>query len=139
MKVLTFEKEFGIKVNYDNYSSMDELRAKMEAGASGYDIIVPTDYMIPDFMRAGIVQPIDFENIPNFKNIGKKFKNPPYDPDGKFANVSRDFIGRARPTWRRASPAVSRPTASSRQSAISSSKCPISGGCEPDEKNRTDS
>jgi spermidine/putrescine transport system substrate-binding protein len=80
-----FEKEFSIKVNYDNYSSTDELRAKMEAGASGYDIIVPTDYMIPDFIRAGIVQPIDFANIPNFKNIGKKFKNPPYDPEGKFS------------------------------------------------------
>jgi len=80
-----FEQEFGIKVNYDNYSSTDELRAKMEAGASGYDIIVPTDYMIPDFIRAGIIQPINFANIPNFKNIGGKFKNPPYDPEDKYS------------------------------------------------------
>ncbi|HTK15696.1 MAG TPA: spermidine/putrescine ABC transporter substrate-binding protein, partial [Acidimicrobiia bacterium] len=38
-----FQKQTGIKVTYDNYSSNDELFAKMSAGSTGYDIIVPTD------------------------------------------------------------------------------------------------
>jgi spermidine/putrescine-binding protein len=41
-----FTEQTGVKVNYDTYSSNEELQAKLQAGASGYDVIIPSDYMI---------------------------------------------------------------------------------------------
>jgi len=75
-----FEDEFGVKVNYDNYSSNDELLAKMQAGATGYDIIVPNAYILEILKTGGLVQPLDMRKIPNFRNIGEKFRAPPFDP-----------------------------------------------------------
>src|SRR5262249_10268158 len=50
-----FQKQTGIKVTYDNYSSNDELFAKMRTGNTGYDIIVPTDATLVLMMHAGLI------------------------------------------------------------------------------------
>ncbi|MBU7004694.1 MAG: spermidine/putrescine ABC transporter substrate-binding protein [Theionarchaea archaeon] len=75
-----FENEFGVKVNYDNYSSNDELLAKVQAGGTGYDIIVPSDYAVQILHRGDDLEPIDMSKITNFGNIGEKFRSPPFDP-----------------------------------------------------------
>lgn len=80
-----FEKEFGIKVNYDNYSSNEELLAKLQAGVKGYDVIFPSDYMVEIMKIQNLLAPIDFSNIPNFKNIMKRFKNLPFDLENKYS------------------------------------------------------
>ena len=74
-----------IKVNYDMFSSNEELRAKLEANAVSYDIIIPSDYMIDYFVNNDMLLEINFDNIPNYKNIGDDFKNLYYDPENKYS------------------------------------------------------
>ncbi len=65
-----FEAETGISVNYDVYDSNSVVEARMMAGAAGYDIVVPT--AVPYFARqvdAGIYQPLDLDQIPNYENL----------------------------------------------------------------------
>lgn len=80
-----FEKEFGVKVNYDNFSSNDELLAKLQTGVSGYDVIFPADYMVKIMIEQGLLAELDLENIPNITNLDDRFGKPPYDPQGKFS------------------------------------------------------
>ncbi|MCA1939772.1 MAG: polyamine ABC transporter substrate-binding protein [Caenispirillum bisanense] len=67
--IANFEKETGIKVNYDVYDSNEMLEAKLLAGNSGYDIIVPTSTFLARFVQGKIVQPLDKSKIPNFENL----------------------------------------------------------------------
>jgi spermidine/putrescine transport system substrate-binding protein len=80
-----FEKEFGVKVNYDTYDSNDVLLAKLQTGAVGYDIIVPSDYMVRIMIKEEMLVPLDVNNIPNFKNIDPRFHKSPYDPENKYS------------------------------------------------------
>jgi spermidine/putrescine-binding protein len=79
-----FTTQTGIKVNYDTYSSNEELQAKLQAGASGYDVIIPSDYMISILNKQGLLEKIDMAQIPNFKNIDDRLKNQEYDPGNQF-------------------------------------------------------
>lgn len=79
-----FSKEMGIKVNYDTYSSNEELMAKLQAGASGYDVIIPSDYTVEILAKQNMLEPLDLAQIPNFKNVGDQFKNRDYDPGNKY-------------------------------------------------------
>jgi len=81
--VPNFEKEFGVKVIYDNYSSNEELLARLQAGATGYDLIFPSDYMVGMMSEQGLLEEFNLTNIPNFKNIAEKFKNLSFDPGNK--------------------------------------------------------
>jgi spermidine/putrescine transport system substrate-binding protein len=81
--VPNFENQFGVKVVYDNYSSNEELLAKLQAGATGYDLIFPSDYMVGMMSEQGLLEEFALTNIPNFKNIAEKFKNLSFDPLNK--------------------------------------------------------
>jgi spermidine/putrescine transport system substrate-binding protein len=80
-----FQDEFGVKVVYDNYSSNDTLLAKIQSGATGYDIIVPTDYMITTMLGLNLLQEIDLDNIPNIANLYQRFREAPFDPGNKYS------------------------------------------------------
>lgn len=80
-----FQKETGIKVTYDNYSSNDELFAKLSAGSTGYDIIVPTDATLVKMKHAKLVQPLDLSLIPNVVNLDPRFRNAAYDPGNQYS------------------------------------------------------
>lgn len=80
-----FTKQTGVKVNYDTYSSNEELMAKLQAGASGYDVIIPSDYMVTIMGKQNLLETIDTSQIPNFKNIDDKYKNLEYDPGNKYS------------------------------------------------------
>ncbi len=80
-----FEKEFGVKVHYDNYASNEELLAKLQAGGAGYDIIVPTGYMVKIMSSLGLLAELDMTHIPNFQNIVPEYKNTPFDPGNKYS------------------------------------------------------
>jgi len=82
--VPNFEKEFGVKVNYDTYEDNEAMLAKLQAGATGYDIVVPTGYMIEIMLKQNMLAPINHENIPNLKGVSKGLANPPYDPGRKY-------------------------------------------------------
>ncbi len=79
-----FTEKTGIKVNYDAYSSNEELLAKLQAGASGYDVIIPSDYTVAIMVNQGLLDPLDMSQIPNFSNIGEEYKNLEFDPGNKF-------------------------------------------------------
>jgi spermidine/putrescine transport system substrate-binding protein len=78
-----FEKEAGIKVQVSNYSSNEELLAKLQAGASGYDVAVPSDYMVFAMVKLGLIQPLDYAQLPNSKSLDPKFLKKPYDPENR--------------------------------------------------------
>ena len=80
-----FTEETGIKVNYDAYSSNEELLAKLQAGASGYDVIIPSDYTVAIMINQGLLEELDMAQIPNFSNIGDEFKNLEFDPGNKYS------------------------------------------------------
>ncbi len=75
----------GIKVNYTNYATNEELYAKLKGGGATYDIIIPSDYMISKMIKEGLVQKLDFDNIPNFKYIMDNFRNQAYDPANEYS------------------------------------------------------
>ena len=70
-----FERLTGIKVNYTLFASNEELYTKLKSGGACYDIIVPSDYMIGKMISEGMIQKLDFANIPNYKYIDEKYKN----------------------------------------------------------------
>jgi spermidine/putrescine transport system substrate-binding protein len=77
-----FQKETGIAIKETYFSSNEELLAKLKAGAKGYDVIVPSDYMVHIMIMSGIVEPLDMKYLPNFENVGEQFKKPLFDnPD----------------------------------------------------------
>ncbi len=80
-----FTKLTGIKVNYTNYATNEELYAKLKGGAASYDIIIPSDYMISKMIREDMLLELDMENIPNFKYIMERFRNPAYDPENAYS------------------------------------------------------
>jgi len=68
-----------VQVNYTTFTSNEDLYAKMKSGVGGYDVIVPSDYMIERLINEGLVQPLNLDNIPNYKYIKDEFKKPFYD------------------------------------------------------------
>ncbi|MDE5834482.1 MAG: ABC transporter substrate-binding protein [Ruminococcus sp.] len=80
-----FEKLTGIKVNYTNYATNEELYAKLKGGGASYDVIIPSDYMISKMIKEKIIQPLDMDNIPNFKYIMENFRNQAYDPTNNYS------------------------------------------------------
>ncbi len=80
-----FQKRTGIKVTYDNYSSNDELFAKMTVGNTGYDIIVPTDATLVKMKHGDLLEPLDLTKIPNVGNLDPRFRNAAYDPGNQYS------------------------------------------------------
>jgi putrescine transport system substrate-binding protein len=79
-----FQAYSNIRVNYDVYSSNEDLLAKLRAGPTQYDIIVPTNQFIPTYRRLGLLQPLRQELIPNLVNLDKTFVETDYDPGNKY-------------------------------------------------------
>ncbi len=75
-----FEEEYGISVVEDNFSSNEELLAKLQGGVAGYSLIVPSDYTIAIMIEEGMLHELDYANIPNAGNLEEQFADPPYDP-----------------------------------------------------------
>lgn len=75
-----FEKRYGIKVVYDTVSTNEGLLAKFQAGASNYDVVVPSGYMVKQLKKLDLLQPIAHDKIPNFKHLRKRFTSSSFDP-----------------------------------------------------------
>ena len=80
-----FTKLTGIKVNYTNYATNEELYAKLKGGGASYDIIIPSDYMISRMIKEEMILPLDMSNIPNYKYIGEAYKNQAFDPENEYS------------------------------------------------------
>ena len=75
-----FEEETGATVQYVNFTTVEEMYAKIEAGAAVYDVVFPSDYMIERMIAADMLAPLNFDNIPNADGIMDWMKTADYDP-----------------------------------------------------------
>jgi spermidine/putrescine-binding protein len=80
-----FEQEFGAKVIEDTYGGNDDMRAKLQAGGAGYDLVVPSDYMVTLLKKDGLLLPIDLSRIPNLIHLAARFRDPTYDPGHRYS------------------------------------------------------
>lgn len=80
-----FEQQTGIHVNYQTYATNEELYAKLKSGGVSYDVIIPSDYMVARMIEEGLIQPIDFTQIPNAQYLDEAYRNTEYDPQGTYS------------------------------------------------------
>lgn len=80
-----FEAETGIKVNYTTYATNEELYSKLKGGAAGYDVIIPSDYMISRLIKEDMLEKIDFGNVPGYADIMEEYKNLDFDPENEYS------------------------------------------------------
>lgn len=83
-----FEKETGIQVIYDEFDTNETMYPKIEAGASNYDVVCPSDYMIQKMIDNDLLQELNWDNIPNAKaNIGAQYyeQSEAFDPGNRYA------------------------------------------------------
>jgi spermidine/putrescine transport system substrate-binding protein len=74
-----FEKETGIKVTVTDYDSNDAALAKVEAGGSGFDLVVPSANYVPIWVEKGLIVPLDNSKLANKGNIAPEWQNVPWD------------------------------------------------------------
>lgn len=87
-EVLTlFEEETGIEVIYDEYETNETMYPKVASKAADYDIVCPSDYMIQKMIENDLLAEINFENVPNIKNIDPNYINQSkdFDPENKYS------------------------------------------------------
>lgn len=75
-----FEAETGITVNIDTFASNEDLLAKMMAGATGYDIIVPGDYLVEILIKEDLLLRVEPNQLANFKNVEPRWVDVYWDP-----------------------------------------------------------
>jgi len=80
-----FEEANNITIKYDTYSTPEEMYIKVKSGASKYDLIISSEYMIERMINENLVNKLNFDNIPNYKYIGEDFKNHVYDPTNEYS------------------------------------------------------
>ncbi len=76
-----FEAECGVTIIETNYDSNETLLATLQAGGTGYDIIVPSDYMVTTLIQEGFLQELDYSLIPNIANMNPENVNQYFDPE----------------------------------------------------------
>lgn len=85
--ITMFEEETGIKVIYDEFETNEIMYPKVETGASLCDVVCPSDYMIQKMIDNDLLAEINFDNIPNVKNIGQQYfeQSKEFDPENKYS------------------------------------------------------
>ncbi len=78
--ISNFEAACGVTVIYDVYESNEAMLARLRGGNPGYDLVVPTGNTVAIMIAGGLLEPLDFANIPNFANVTDALKDPSYDP-----------------------------------------------------------
>jgi spermidine/putrescine transport system substrate-binding protein len=82
--IKAFEQEYGVSVVYTTYPSNEDMYAKLKSGAANYDVVFPSDYMAARLIDEGLVQQIDYNNIPNFEYIASEYQNLYYDTENLY-------------------------------------------------------
>jgi spermidine/putrescine-binding protein len=80
-----FEQLYGVKINREEYSSNEEMYAKLSTGATTYDLAQPTDNFLPLMIRQEMLQKLDASKLPNLKNIAPQYLPVHGDPTGEHA------------------------------------------------------
>ena len=80
-----FEEETGIQVKYTNFTTNEEMYAKLKNSNGAYDVIFPSDYIIERMIREDMLEKLDPAAIPNAAGVIDTLKNPDYDPTGEYS------------------------------------------------------
>ena len=80
-----FEAACGCILKQDYYSDNEEMLAKLDAGAEGYDLLVPTGNAVEALIRRGALRPLDKSRLPHLANEKPEFLNPWYDPGNRYS------------------------------------------------------
>jgi spermidine/putrescine transport system substrate-binding protein len=80
-----FEARCGCRVKQDYYSDNEEMLAKLEAGAVGYDVLVPTGNAVESLIRRGALRAVDRSQLPNLANVRPEMTNPRFDPGNRYS------------------------------------------------------
>lgn len=80
-----FEEKYGIKVNYETYATNEDMYVKVKSGATDYDVLIPSDYMISKMIKENMLEKIDFNNVPNYKYIDERFKGLEFDANNEYS------------------------------------------------------
>lgn len=84
--IAEFEAAYpNIRVNYMTFDSNESMYTKLKTGGSSYDVIIPSDYMVEKLIAEDMLEPLNFENIPNFEYVDDSFKNLSYDPENLYS------------------------------------------------------
>ncbi|MBL8232243.1 MAG: spermidine/putrescine ABC transporter substrate-binding protein [Bryobacterales bacterium] len=75
-----FEREFGVRVRYGAYESLEEMLARVMSGNSGWDVVFPTNYYIEPMTAMGLLAPLDHSRLTNLDALQPDFQSPPWDP-----------------------------------------------------------
>ncbi len=81
----TFETSRGVRVVVDTFSSNEELLAKIQTGVTGYDVVVPSDFMAGIMGRLGLLAELDLQRIPHVQDLEPHLARLPFDPTQQFA------------------------------------------------------
>lgn len=80
-----FERREHAKVVVDTFSSNEELLAKLQSGATGYDVAVPSDFMVAIMLHQGMLSELDLAEIPNATSLEPHLQHLPFDPAGRYS------------------------------------------------------
>ena len=84
--IADFEEAYpNIRVQYSTYDSNEIMYSKLANGGITVDVIIPSDYMIGRMVQEGMLEELNFDNIPNYQYIDDAFKNTSYDPENKYS------------------------------------------------------
>ena len=80
-----FQKETGLEVVLDTYENTETMMSKVASAGDQYDVVVVSDHAIRTMSGKGTFRRLDLSRIPNAKNVAARFRNPAYDPEGRFS------------------------------------------------------
>ena len=80
-----FTAETGIEVVYDTFESNESMYGMLKNEGASYDVVIPSDYMISRMIEEDMLEPLNFDNIPNFEDVDPALKNPDYDPENQYS------------------------------------------------------
>jgi spermidine/putrescine-binding protein len=79
-----FELVYGVKVNREEYSSMEKMYIRLSVGGSSYDLVQPTDYSVGRMVRQGMLQELEQSKLPVLKNFNSNYLDFSFDPGNKY-------------------------------------------------------
>ena len=85
--ITMFEEETGISLIYEEFETNEIMYPKIKSGAIAYDVVCPSDYMIERMVKEDLLAKIDWDNVPNIKNIDPTYmdQSKSFDPDNAYS------------------------------------------------------
>jgi spermidine/putrescine transport system substrate-binding protein len=83
--ITKFEAETGTKVKIDGFSSNEDLLTKLQAGATGYDVVTPSQHFVKIIIDSGLAENISANQLPAFKQVDEKWRGQWWDPTNDYS------------------------------------------------------